>query len=320
MWKTILRRLLIMIPQIILLSILVFIMAKALPGDALTGLLDPSVDPSMLEEQRERLGLNNPWYVQYWDWITRAVQGDLGQSFRFKLPVADLIGQRITNTIWLSLVTLILTYIIAIPLGIISGRYNDTWGDRLITGYTYLGFAAPLFIFALLMLWIFGFHVRAFPTEGSVTPGLVPGTLDYLVSKIYHLLLPALSMALITTVSTVQYLRSEIIDMKQRDFVLLARAKGASESRVYTHHILRNSLLPIAAFFGYEITGLIGGTVFIEYIFSYPGMGQLFLNSILIRDFSVVTALVLLYGIASILGSLISDIILGIVDPRIRIK
>lgn len=320
MWKTILRRLLIMIPQIILLSILVFIMAKALPGDALTGMLDPSVDPSMLEEQREKLGLNNPWYVQYWDWITRAVQGDLGQSFRFKMPVSDLIGQRITNTIWLSMVTLIITYIIAIPLGIISGRYNDTWGDRLITGYTYLGFAAPLFIFALLMLWIFGFHIRAFPTEGSVTPGLVPGTIDYMVSKIYHLLLPALSMALITTVSTVQYLRSEIIDTKQKDFVLLARAKGASESRVYTHHILRNSLLPIAAFFGYEITGLIGGTVFIEYIFSYPGMGQLFLNSILIRDFSVVTALVLLYGIASILGSLISDIILGIVDPRIRIK
>ncbi|MNJ34134.1 oligopeptide ABC transporter permease [Paenibacillus bouchesdurhonensis] len=320
MWKTILRRLLIMIPQIILLSILVFIMAKALPGDALTGMLDPSVDPSMLEEQREKLGLNNPWYVQYWDWITKAVQGDLGQSFRFKMPVADLIGQRITNTIWLSLVTLIITYLIAIPLGIISGRYNDTWGDRLITGYTYLGFAAPLFIFALLMLWIFGFHLRVFPTEGSVTPGLVPGTFDYMVSKIYHLLLPALSMALITTVSTVQYLRSEIIDTKQKDFILLARAKGASESRVYTHHILRNSLLPIAAFFGYEITGLIGGTVFIEYIFSYPGMGQLFLNSILIRDFSVVTALVLLYGIASILGSLISDIILGIVDPRIRIK
>lgn len=320
MWKTILRRLLIMIPQIILLSILVFIMAKALPGDALTGMLDPSVDPSMLEEQREKLGLNNPWYIQYWDWITRAVQGDLGQSFRFKMPVADLIGQRITNTIWLSLVTLVITYLIAIPLGIISGRYNDSWGDRLITGYTYLGFAAPLFIFALLMLWIFGFHIHLFPTEGSVTPGLVPGTLDYMVSKIYHLLLPALSMALITTVSTVQYLRSEIIDTKQKDFVLLARAKGASESRVYTHHILRNSLLPIAAFFGYELTGLIGGTVFIEYIFSYPGMGQLFLNSILIRDFSVVTALVLLYGIASILGSLISDIILGIVDPRIRIK
>lgn len=320
MWKTVARRTVIMVPQIFLLSILVFLMAKAMPGDALTGLLDPSIDPAAIEAQRERLGLNNPWYVQYWDWIAKAVQGDFGQSFRFKLPVAELIGQRMMNTIWLSLATLVLTYLIAIPLGIISGRFHDTWADRFITGYTYLGFAAPLFIFALLMLWLFGFHLGWFPTEGSVTPGKEPGTWAYAASKIYHILLPALSMALITTVTTVQLLRSEIIDTKQKDFIMTARAKGASESRVYSRHILRNSMLPIAAFFGYEITGLIGGTVFIESIFSYPGMGELFLSSIALRDFSVVTALVLLYGAASILGALISDIILGIVDPRIRIK
>lgn len=320
MWRTVARRMIIMVPQIILLSILVFLMAKAMPGDALTGLLDPSIDPAALDAQRERLGLNNPWYVQYWDWITKAVQGDFGQSFRFKMPVSDLIGQRMMNTVWLSLATLILTYLIAIPLGITSGRYHDTWADRLITGYTYLGFAAPLFIFALLMLWVFGFHFGWFPTGGSIAPGVESGTLHYVISKFYHLLLPALSMALITTVTTVQLLRSEIIDTKQKDFIITARAKGASESRVYHRHILRNSLLPIAAFFGYEITGLIGGTVFIESIFSYPGMGELFLSSISLRDFSVVTALVLLYGVASILGALISDMILSIVDPRIRIK
>ncbi|WP_338553159.1 oligopeptide ABC transporter permease [Paenibacillus sp. KS-LC4] len=320
MWKTIVRRIFIMIPQLFLLSVLVFLLAKAMPGDALTGLVDPSLDPAALEAQRERLGLNDPWHVQYWNWVIHALQGDFGQSFRFKMPVSELIGQRIFNTIWLSVATLILTYLIAIPLGITSGRYNDTWADRMITGYTYLGFAAPLFIFGLVMLWLFGFHFEWFPTGGSVKPGTEPGTAAYVISKIYHLLLPALSMALITTVTTVQLLRSEIIDTKQRDFILTARAKGASESRVYNRHILRNSLLPIAAFFGYEITGLIGGTVFIESIFSYPGMGQLFLSSISLRDFSVVTALVMLYGVASILGALISDIILSLVDPRIRIK
>ncbi|GKU78288.1 oligopeptide ABC transporter permease [Paenibacillus sp. L3-i20] len=320
MWNTIARRLLIMIPQIFLLSILVFLLAKAMPGDALTGLLDPSVDPKAVEAQRERLGLNNPWYIQYGDWISKAVQGDFGQSFRFKMPVIDLIGERMANTFWLAFATLILTYLIAVPLGVLSGRYNDTLGDKLITGYTYIGFAAPLFIFALLMLWIFGFHLGWFPTGGSVAPGSTPGTLQYILSKIYHLLLPATSMALITTVSTVQLLRNEIIDTKQKDFVHTARAKGASESRVYNRHILRNALLPIAAFFGFELTGLIGGTVFVESIFGYPGMGQLFLNSIMVRDFSVVTALVMLYGIASIVGSLLSDIILTTVDPRIRIK
>ncbi|WP_340004564.1 oligopeptide ABC transporter permease [Paenibacillus sp. FSL K6-0276] len=320
MWKIIVRRILIMIPQIFLLSILVFLMAKAMPGDALSGMLDPNVDPAAIEAMREKLGLNDPWYIQYWDWITKALQGDFGQSFRFKMPVSELIGQRLMNTLWLAIVTLILTYLIAIPLGITSGRYNDSWLDRLITGYTYIGFAAPLFIFALLMVWVFGFHLHWFPTSGSVSPGEVPGTLSHFWSKLYHLLLPALSMALIATVGTVQYLRNEIIDTKQKDFILTARAKGASESRVYNRHILRNSLLPIAAFFGYEITGLIGGTVFVESIFSYPGMGMLFLSSITIRDFSVVTALVLLYGVAAIVGSLLSDIILSIVDPRIRIK
>lgn len=320
MWKFIVRRLLVTFPQIVILSILIFVMAQLMPGDALTGMLDPNVDQAAVEEQRERMGLNDPWHIQYGRWISGAVQGDLGQSFRFKMPVTELMEERIYNTFWLSLVTLIFTYIIAIPLGIISGRYNDSILDQAITGYTYLGFATPLFIFALVMLWIFGYQLGWFPTGGSVSPGLQPGTFEYVLSKFQHLLLPGLSMALIATVSTVQYLRSEIVDTKQREFIITARAKGASESRVYNRHILRNSLLPIAAFFGWEITSLISGTIFVEQIFSYPGMGQLFLESITLRDYSVVTSVVLLFGVASILGALLSDIILSIVDPRIRIK
>jgi len=320
MWKFTVRRIGIMIPQLLLLSLLVFILAKMMPGDALSGLIDPSITADAMEVMREKLGLNNPWHIQYMDWIKGVMVGDFGQSFRFKMPVTELIAQRMVNTFWLSLLTLVLTYLIAIPLGITSGRFNDTWADRLITGYTYVGFAAPLFIFALVMLWIFGFNLGWFPTGGSVAPGLTPGTLEYVLSKIRHMMLPALSMALIATVSTVQYLRSEIIDTKQKEFVVTARAKGASESRVYNNHILRNSLLPIAAFFGYEITGLIGGTVFVESIFSYPGMGLLFLESITLRDFSVATAVVIIFGVAAVLGALLSDIILSIVDPRIRIK
>lgn len=320
MWKFIVRRLVITFPQIILLSVLVFIMAQMMPGDALSGMIDPNIDPAAIEKQREELGLNDPWHERYVDWVGGLLHGDLGQSFRFKMPVTELVEQRLINSFWLGVATLVFTYLIAIPLGIISGRWNDTWGDQLITGYTYMGFATPLFIFALVMLWIFGFQLQWFPTGGSVEPGMVPGTFDYVLSKFQHLLLPALSLALIATVNTVQYLRSEIVDTKQKDFIITARAKGASESRVYNRHIFRNSLLPIAAFFGFEITGLIGGTVFVEQIFGYPGMGLLFLESILLRDYTVVTAVVLLFGIASILGALISDIILSLVDPRIRIK
>jgi peptide/nickel transport system permease protein len=320
MWKFSVRRILIMIPQLFVLSLLIFVLAKMMPGDALSGQIDPNIDPARIEELRIEMGWYDPWHEQYARWVGGVMQGDFGMSFRFKMPVTELIGQRIVNSFWLSVATLILTYLIAIPLGITSGRYNDTFRDQLITGYSYVGFATPLFIFALVMLWIFGFQLQWFPTSGSVEPGMQPGTFDYFMSKFYHLLLPALSMALITTFNTILYLRNEIIDTKQKDFILLARSKGASESRVYNQHIFRNSLLPIAAFFGFEITGLIGGSIFIENIFGYPGMGQLLIESISLRDFSVVTATTLLFGIASILGALISDIILSLVDPRIRIK
>lgn len=321
MWKFLVRRIMIMTPQVILLSILIFVLAKLMPGDALTGLMEPDIDPKRLDELREQLGLNDPWHVQYYDWIRGIVtEWDFGQSFRFKVPVTKVIGERMMNTVWLSIVTLIFSYLIAIPLGILSGRYNDTWIDRLVTGYTYIGFAIPLFIFALAMNWFFGYKLGLFPTSGSVSPHVVPGTMSYFLSKMYHLILPALSLSLINVVGTVQYLRSEIIDTKHKDFILTARAKGASEGRIYRRHIFRNSLIPIAAFFGYEITGLIGGTIFIETIYAYPGMGELFVESINLRDFSVVTALVLLFGIATVLGALLSDIILSIVDPRIRIK
>lgn len=320
MWKFIVRRILIMIPQLILLSVLIFLLASFMPGDALTGQIDPSLDQQQIEKQREKLGLDDPWPEKYVKWVVGITKGDFGQSFVHKTDVTEIIGQRLTNTLWLSLLSLLITYIIAIPLGIVSGRFNDRLADQMITGYTYIGFATPLFIFALLMVWLFGFHLDWFPTGGSVEPGLTPGTFEYVLSKLHYMLLPAISMALIATVGTVQYLRSEIVDTKQRDFILTARAKGASESRIYNRHIFRNALLPIAAFFGYEMAGLIGGSIFVETIFSYPGMGQLFLDSVNLRDFSVVTATVLIFGIATILGSLISDIVLSIVDPRIRIK
>ncbi|AXY07753.1 MULTISPECIES: oligopeptide ABC transporter permease [Bacillus] len=321
MWKFILRRILIMIPQLFILSVLVFLLAKAMPGDALTGaeMANPKADPKILEEQREKLGLNDPVTTQYVRWIKNAVQGDFGVSYAHKMQVTDLIGERLGNTISLAIVILILTYIIAIPLGVISGRWNDTWGDRLITLYNYLGFATPLFIFGLIMLFLFGFQFPIFPTGGSVDPQIDTGTFAYYVSKFNHLLLPALSGALIATVGTVQYLRSEIIDTKHKDFVRTVRAKGVPESKVYSRHILRNSFLPIAAFLGYEITGLVTGALFLENIFSYPGIGQLFIQSMGQRDFSVVTAIVLFTGFATLLGTLLSDIILSIVDPRIRI-
>lgn len=318
MWKTILRRLLLMIPQLIILSVLAFFIAKLMPGDPFTGMIDPNIDPATIEKLRRAAGYYDPLHVQYFRWMGNILQGDFGQSIFFKQPVLSIVMERLNNTIWLSLLTLIFTYAIALPLGVIAGRYQNSLADRVIVFYNFVTYSIPTFVFAILMLWLFGFSLGWFPTRGSVGSG-VEG-IAYLLSRLHHMVLPALTMAILATTGTVQYLRTSIIDAKGQDFVRTARAKGVPEKIVYNRHIFRNSILPIASYFGYEITGLISGSVFIENIFTYPGIGQLFISSIGTRDYSVILALLLMFGFATLLGTLLSDIIMSIVDPRIRVK
>ena len=320
MWKTILRRVLLMLPQIFILSVLAFLIAKMMPGDPFTGLITPETDPNTIEALRVKSGFYDPLPVQYWNWISKAFRGDFGQSYTYKYEVTKLLGERIGNTVWLSLLTLILTYLIALPLGMIAGRYQNSWADKAIVVYTFITYSIPVFVFALVLLWLFGYTLGWFPTRGSVDSDVVSGTLAYYVNKFHHLILPAFTMAILSTTGTIQYLRTGVIDAKSQDYVRTARAKGVPENVVFNRHIFRNSILPIAAFLGYEFTGLIGGSVFIENIFSYPGMGNLFVTSITGRDYSVILALLLLFGTATLLGTLLSDIIMSIVDPRVRVQ
>lgn len=319
MWKTILRRVVVMIPQVFVLSIIVFALAQAMPGDPFTGLITPQTDPAVIENLREQAGLNDPIPVQYVRWLGNAVQGDFGQSYTYKIPVSSIIGQRAGNTVLLSLLSFILTYLIAIPLGMLAGRYNNSILDKMVVVYNYVSYAIPTFVLALLMLWIFGYSLNWFPTSGSVDVTLAAGSLDYYLNRGLHLILPAITYALLGTTTIIQYLRSEVIDAKTQDYVKTARSKGVPEKVVYSRHIFRNSSLPIASTMGYQITGLIGGSVFIEQIFAFPGMGQLFISSLNSRDYSVIVALTLLFGVATLVGTLLSDIIMTIVDPRIRI-
>ncbi|MFJ7825201.1 oligopeptide ABC transporter permease [Psychrobacillus sp. NPDC096623] len=319
MWKTIVRRILVMIPQLFVLSLLIFIMAKFMPGDPFTGLITPETDPARVEELRIKAGFYDPWYVQYVNWIGNAFQGDFGRSYTFNVPVANLIGDRALNTLWLSLLSVFLLYIIAIPLGVISGRFQDSFLDKSIIFYSFIVYAIPTFVLGLINLFFFGYELGWFPTSGTVDIKYESGTAGFLWSKFYHILLPAITYAVLATTGIIQYLRSEIIDSKSMDYVRTAKSKGIPINKVYSRHILRNSLLPIAAFLGFTITGLLTGSIFIETIFGYHGMGQLFIQAINGRDYSVITALVMLFGFLTLLGSLLSDIIMSIVDPRIRI-
>lgn len=320
MWKTILRRVILMIPQVLILSIIVFTLGALMPGDALTGLIDPTISAEQVEAMREQLGLNKSWPQRYIEWAGNALRGDFGRSWNHRQPVLSIIGDRIGKTLSLSLLTVILTYMIALPLGLLAGRYQNSWMDKLINLYNFISYAIPTFVLGLFMIWLFGYGLGWFPTTGSVAPGIQEGTWDWFMSRLHHMILPAMTMAVLGTTSTIQYLRTGVIDAKTEDYVRTARAKGVPENVIYQKHIFRNSLLPIAAFIGFTITGLIGGSVFTETIFAYPGMGRLFIESITTRDFSVMVALTLLFGLMTLLGSLLSDIIMIFVDPRIRIK
>lgn len=248
MWKTILKRFLVMIPQLFLLSVIVFTLAKFMPGDPFTGLIKPDTDPAAIERLREEAGLNDPIHIQYINWVKNAIQGDLGKSYTQNLPVTRVIGERVGNTFYLSLLTVVIMYAIAIPLGIIAGKRQGSLADKAITTYNFIALAIPGFVFYLIILLIFGYRLGWFPTGGSVSTGTDPGTIAYFFDKLYHMILPALATAVLSTISTIQYLRSGIIDAKNQDYVRTAISKGVPMKKVYSKHILRNSILPIAAF------------------------------------------------------------------------
>ena len=323
MYKTIIRRLLILIPQLFAISLFVFILAWFMPGDALTGLTsDPTISPDRLAYLRDRYGLNDPWYRQYVRWLRGIVlRGDFGFSIPHARPVMDIISERIANTFRLAIMVTLLTYLIGVPLGIIAGRYHGRPIDKGIGVYTYVALAMPTVVFALINLLIFGFRLGWAPVMGSVDIAVVGGPpLAYWLSRLHHLILPAITAALLGTIGIVQYLRSEIIDYEVSDFVMTARSKGVPSNKVYSRHIFKNALIPLVSDIGFVIVGLVSGSIFIERIFSFPGMGLLFLDSIMNRDYPVVIALIIITAALIAIGGLLSDIILTIVDPRIRVK
>ena len=320
MWKIVVRRILMMIPQLFVLSILVFILAQMMPGDALTGMIGPQVDPNTIEQLRIASGYYDPWYIKYGRWMVNMFHGDFGISYNYKLPVFDVIGPRAWNSFYLSLYALVLMYVASIPIAIHAGKKPGSRFDRVVVFANFFVFAIPSFVLYLFFILVFGYQLHIFPPIGSVGSALQPGTIEYVISKLYHMTMPAICLAIISSVGIIQYLRNEVIDAKTQEYVKTARSKGVPMNKVYSHHIFRNSLLPIAAFFGFQITGLLGGSVIAESIFNFQGMGKFFLEAINTRDYSVVTTLILLYGFLSLLGSLISDITMSIVDPRIRIE
>jgi peptide/nickel transport system permease protein len=310
----IIRRILIAIPILIGVTILNFAIINLAPGSPVDIMIDPSLPPEAIEAQKEALGLNDPFYVQYWNWLVNLLQGNLGYSLITFQPVIDIIGERLVPTILLMLTSLIVGLIIAIPLGILSAIKQNSAVDYLATGGAFMGISIPNFFLGLGLIYVFSLQLGILPSGGMRTIGEDSSFWD----TVLHFVLPVTVLATAIAGKKVRYVRSSVIETLGQDYLRTARAKGLKETIVVNKHALRNALIPIVTVIGLEIPLLFAGAVVTEQIFSWPGIGQLTISSIMSRDYTTLMGLNLIAAFIVLFSNLITDIVYTIVDPRIK--
>ena len=308
------RRLLYFIPVVFLVTVVVFAITMLLPGDpALAFLGEANMrDKVAYETMRKELGLDRPIPVQYAIWLGKAVRGDLGRSVRTHEAVTDALAARLPVTIELAVVALGIALVIAIPVGIISAVRPDSWLDATATVMAVSGVALPEFFVGILLIYLFAVGLRVLPPSGYVplSAGLWP--------NLKSIILPALSLGLTLNAVTMRQVRASLIEVMREEYVTVARAKGLPEGAVIRVHALKIALIPVITVIGLQVGRLFGGTVVVETIFAFPGMGRLAADSIFFRDFPALQGVVLVMALAVLMCNLLTDVLYAYVDPRIR--
>jgi peptide/nickel transport system permease protein len=319
MTSFIFRRLGQMLITLVGISILSWVVITQAPGSPIALNMDPKASPKVIEQMMKNYDLDKPIYQQYFLWLKKLFTGRL-YSFKDGRPVLEMIEERIWNTLLLNLVATIITFSIAIPLGIFSARRQYSLLDHLGTFGAYLGISAPTFWLAYLLILgtveLFGYPVlgmRSFVTEDFTTTELV-------LDRIWHLMLPSIILAIHSIAGISRYTRSSMLEVIRQDYVRTAKAKGIPEEEVYYKHALRNALLPIITIFGFLIPDLIGGAIIMETIFAWPGIGRLSYQAVLARDYPVVMTLLTISAVLTLIGNFVADLLYGIADPRIRYR
>ncbi len=317
----IIRRLLTLIPLLLGITMLVFILMSLAPGDFLTPVKAQRDVPAELIQAIEiEFGLDQPWYVQYVKWLGNVFEGNLGHSWAYKLPVSDLIGQRIFATFLLSICAFVFSWGIAIPLGVLAAIYKDSIFDRISAGLAYAALSVPEFFLALLLVF-FAAQTGWFPMGGATSIEYeYMGFFEKLADRAHHLILPTLALGIGSIASIMRIMRANFLDTIRAGFVTTARAKGLSEFMVMFKHALRNAINPLVSAFGFAFSGLLSGALMVEIVLQYPGLGQLMYQSILREDQFVVLAAVMMGCTMLVLGNLLADILLAWSDPRIRLE
>lgn len=316
----ILKRILQTIPLLILVSIISFFIIRLSPVDPLAELkLNPSISKETLKSEEIRLGLDKPLPIQYLKWAKGFVQGDLGVTTTGE-EVSVKLGERIPNTLLLTLVVIFLTWSVGVPLGILAAVNWKTPFDRVLTVITSIGMAIPSFFFAILLL-IFAVKSGWFPVGGLTSYNFNEMTFAHQIFDIaHHLFLPVVVLFTISLAGLQRQMRANLLDVLDSDYVKFARAKGLSEFKVIFKHALRNAVNPMITLLGFEFSGLLSGAALTEYVFQYPGLGRLILEAVMKSDINLVMASLMIGAIMLVVGNLIADILLIITDPRIRAK
>ena len=322
-WGRILRKLLWMFAVFWGITIISFIVIHLAPGSPTD--METTLNPLAGEAARKRLeelyGLNQPLYKQYLDWIWHLVRLDFGVSMSADArPVMDKILERLPLTIGMNVSSLVLTMLIAIPVGVYSAVHRGSLGDRILTVLVFIGFAMPSFWLALMLMMLFGIDLGWLPMSGITSLGFEGMTLwEKVLDVSSHLVLPVAVYTLGSLAGMSRYMRACMLEVLEQDYMLTARAKGLSGLAVIWKHGLRNALLPLITLLGLSVPGLIGGSVIIESIFALPGLGQLFYAAVMARDYSLIMGNLVLGAVLTLAGNVLADVCYGLADPRIRV-
>jgi peptide/nickel transport system permease protein len=312
MFAYIVRRILATIPVMAVVAIFVFGLLYLSPGDPAAIIAGDTATPADIARIHAQLGLDRPVYVQFGDWVWRLLHGDLGISIFTNLPVTHLIAQRIEPTIVLSISTLILTIIIAIPMGVIAAWKVGTWIDRAVMIFAVMGFSTPVFVVAYILIFVFAIAANLLPVQGYVEPsrGLWP--------FLSHLILPTVELSLALAALIARITRASMLDVLAQDYIRTAQAKGLSNEKVLIGHALKNAAVPIVTIIGISVALLISGVVVTETVFAIPGLGRLTVDAILRRDYPIIQGIILIFSGIYVLINLLVDLSYTLLDPRIR--
>lgn len=324
MLKFLLRRLLSLVPVVLIISIMLFTIMKMMPGDPVRYMIppgsiqDPEVYQLLYAEAYRRLGLDKPLPIQYFIWFWNMIRGDFGYSSMFQLSVNEVIGEPLRNSILINVFSIAIAFLISIPVGIKAAVKKDSLHDRGWQIFSLVGISMPTFFIGLTLIFIFGLTLGWLPSGGM--PYQNPGTAGYYAAFLRHLVLPVATLTIGALAGTIRYVRGAMLDALSKDYIRTARSKGLKEKVVIYSHAFRNALIPVVTILSFSIVGLFAGSAITESIFVWNGIGTVLIRALNVKDYNLVLVMNMFYAVLALVANIIMDISYALVDPRVKLE